>query len=659
MNIRTIIVPKNVQYLADVKEIKEEFGNDLPHNAVINKSLTGCGGTYTVLMNNEMYIIAVPTINLIENKISQEQYKHVLGVTGSTDYVEIMEYVLEKREDSRLKIMVTYDSVPRLKEILDKTSKPSKEWRLVVDEYHKLITYLNEFKPLVSIKLIDKAEGFKSVSYLTATPTDYKYLPEPMKKLDIVEFKWEDTHKPSIKVSYSEVNIQEQVMKLILDRLDNSNEEIYVFYNSKYAVKSIVQKLMKCKPNLKLNEFNLIFANNNKNIKFFKKYLGSHFKLGVAPNGENNKRINFISSMAHDGLDFRPNDNCYLDGSYPTSIIVSDPKSKSMRYDISVDIVQILGRFRAHNKTDRFVKNDIYYVWNTQDEDFYMSEEEYLSILKQKKVEQEKGLLEIENNNLTTKDTYTLAARMNKLEHVIIDEQDESDEPILLPHPYGIEAQMSMFNAYHSETLIRTNLDEDGEVKEDSTVLSSISKISKEHSNYHIPILKAEYTKLLGRNPSVVKLVLEYESLLINLGLADKSEEVSILEKIETFKSENSEFGSWIDSGLTVKQINSLKTRDKINKASVQLKTIKDTKSSSDLPFKIGVVYTNEEILKELQNYYDNLNVTIKPKATHLENWYTICKSPKKIDGKSVCAYKIVSDIPTPKEDNKTKVKTE
>ena len=41
---------------------------DLPHNCIFNKVVTGCGGTTIALTNTENYIIAVPTTELIENK---------------------------------------------------------------------------------------------------------------------------------------------------------------------------------------------------------------------------------------------------------------------------------------------------------------------------------------------------------------------------------------------------------------------------------------------------------------------------------------------------------------------------------------------------------------------------------------------------------------
>lgn len=41
---------------------------DLPHNCIFNKVITGCGATTVALFNDENYIIAVPTTELITNK---------------------------------------------------------------------------------------------------------------------------------------------------------------------------------------------------------------------------------------------------------------------------------------------------------------------------------------------------------------------------------------------------------------------------------------------------------------------------------------------------------------------------------------------------------------------------------------------------------------
>ena len=46
---------------------------DLPHNCIFNKVVTGCGGTTIVLFNDESYVIAVPTTELIINKTGKNE----------------------------------------------------------------------------------------------------------------------------------------------------------------------------------------------------------------------------------------------------------------------------------------------------------------------------------------------------------------------------------------------------------------------------------------------------------------------------------------------------------------------------------------------------------------------------------------------------------
>ena len=58
--------------MAETLKIESNDGflhlEDLPHNCIFNKVVTGCGGTTVVLQNSEDYVIAVPTTELIINK---------------------------------------------------------------------------------------------------------------------------------------------------------------------------------------------------------------------------------------------------------------------------------------------------------------------------------------------------------------------------------------------------------------------------------------------------------------------------------------------------------------------------------------------------------------------------------------------------------------
>ena len=65
MNKITIKVPTGVRFISDVPEIKTTYNNDLPPNAVIDKQVTGVGGSHIALCNEEPYIVAVHLIRMM------------------------------------------------------------------------------------------------------------------------------------------------------------------------------------------------------------------------------------------------------------------------------------------------------------------------------------------------------------------------------------------------------------------------------------------------------------------------------------------------------------------------------------------------------------------------------------------------------------------
>ena len=154
-----IKVPTNVNYLTDW------VGFELP-KGILNKGVTGCGATSVAIEDEHKTIICSPRINLIKNKVGQ--HKGLLGVYGDVKNDEIMAY-LEKAEMP--KIMVTYDSMPRLvKLIADKS-----DWRVVVDEYQYLLID-SGFRSDKAIALLDVLNEFDYVTYLSATPIADKYI---------------------------------------------------------------------------------------------------------------------------------------------------------------------------------------------------------------------------------------------------------------------------------------------------------------------------------------------------------------------------------------------------------------------------------------------------------------------------------------------------
>ena len=634
MNISTITVPKGIEYISDIPEIISKYNNDLPHNAVISKQLTGTGGTSIALMNDEPYIIAVHLVEMIKCKVNQKDlYPNVLGVYEGVTRNDIVEYVANGGK----KILTTYDSIPKIKEALGTRTK---KFRLLVDEFHKLISYLGNFKPLVAIKLLETSSDFKSVSYLTATPTDYNYLPAPMKALDIIELDWEGKVAPDLHHSYIKEGMVERVLSTTLDIYDNTDNEIYIFYNSKVGVSAFIKKLLKCKKELTLKDINIMFAQSDANTKYFKKHLGSKFKYGTPPDGINNKRINLISSMGFEGIDFYPNQ---LTGVEPTTIVVSDPDSKSMRYDISVDLVQIVGRFRKNKLTQRRVNNKVIYLWNTQKSDFFLDQDVFLSKTIKAREDSISHLEAMKDNEMTQELTVT-ALKTKDFDHIILNDK----EPIL--HPYGIEAKMSAYKAMHSDSCILNNI-EDENIQEDSIIITKLSNLSPELSTFKIPVLPAEYTKALGRTPSVTKLVAEYESLIEDL--SENSRDAILNEQcrdaIDNFLIINPLFSEWLNAGITTAMMKTNRlNKNIISEKAIQNRTLMCNTSEvkAQMKLEVGKVYTREELLTKVLDIYQNLNLdNSKAKATDIKKWYKIKTANKKINGNQYSAYKILEEL--------------
>ena len=68
-----------------------ELDNELPENCIFNKGKTGCGATTLAIENRISTLIAVPTVNLIKNKLPE--HADLLGVYGGVTNQEIADYL--------------------------------------------------------------------------------------------------------------------------------------------------------------------------------------------------------------------------------------------------------------------------------------------------------------------------------------------------------------------------------------------------------------------------------------------------------------------------------------------------------------------------------------------------------------------------------------
>lgn len=125
-----ITAPRGVVYLS-------EFMNTLP-NGILNKKETGCGATTVVLENSENVIVACPNRQLIINKVAQYPNERcpyrLLAVKQGVTVDDIETYIKECNKRQPVKIMVTYDSFPKVNTIMKQYFS---DYKVVVDEYQE------------------------------------------------------------------------------------------------------------------------------------------------------------------------------------------------------------------------------------------------------------------------------------------------------------------------------------------------------------------------------------------------------------------------------------------------------------------------------------------------------------------------------------------
>lgn len=104
----------------------------IPVNCVLNKGITGCGATTLAIQQPGHTIIAVPFVGLIQNKVNQHK-DTILGIYGEGDKTEEIAAYCEKHPT--IKIMTTYDSIPKVCRILLKQGFDVYESaHLIIDE---------------------------------------------------------------------------------------------------------------------------------------------------------------------------------------------------------------------------------------------------------------------------------------------------------------------------------------------------------------------------------------------------------------------------------------------------------------------------------------------------------------------------------------------
>ena len=196
-----IKVPKEYQYLSQWTD----FDSILPEGHILlNKEICGCGCTDYYLTNGQPNILVSPRRNLITSKLKNGRTAGKLFYfdrsSGTMDdtIAEMDNYLLRCNPnpfDSRSlvpKIMVTYDSLPYLKEALINRNMMDK-FNLVVDEFTCIFTDV-KLKGSTEINLLHELNTLPNrIVYISATPLKEAYLEllGEFKDMPYVSLKWD------------------------------------------------------------------------------------------------------------------------------------------------------------------------------------------------------------------------------------------------------------------------------------------------------------------------------------------------------------------------------------------------------------------------------------------------------------------------------------
>lgn len=347
--VETIKVPSNVNFLNDW------VGFELP-KGIVNKGITGCGATTLAIEDEHKTIICSPRINLIKNK--SRQHKGTLAVYGDVSNLEIEDYL---RNSPKPKLLATYDSIPRLSNII----KDKSDWRVVVDEYQYILID-SGFKSETEMLLLEELKKYPYVTYLSATPIADKYMLQMdwFKDLPYTILEWNNVEKRFVNrvQSKNPINNAVEIVRnyqrgIYASTLVNGerieSKECVIFLNSVTNIVNIIKQT-----GLQSDEVNIIVAFTDEN-EFIVKKLGKDkqgiaYEIGSIPlKGEPHKKFTFCTSTAFAGCDFY--------STCASTFVVSDNKKANTSIDIATELAQIAGRQRLECNPFR---NTITFIYN-------------------------------------------------------------------------------------------------------------------------------------------------------------------------------------------------------------------------------------------------------------------------------------------------------
>ncbi len=641
----TLNVPDGIKYLSEWKEL----WNLLPMNQhyILNKRICGCGATEAYIGSDRKVILASPRKQLLYNKYSQHlsDNLHLYRYQGNREkYFESKSYS-EKDvfafndelgkyiKSGGKKILTTYDSLRKIKEVLVADGEDLDEWTVVVDEFQAMF-YDCQFKPTTEYEFGQILGAFTSVVYLSATPFLESYLDmtRQFKDMTFYELLWPESMMqiPKVEVIKSKKSVFKLCGELIgkyregkgnstvVDGKEFAAKEAVFYINDVSIIKNIIKK-----NGLKADEVNIICSSKSENIKKLNELsreVGEKFMIGDIPGkGEPHKMFTFCTSTVYIGADF------YSTNAY--SYIFANPLVKSMTVDVSVDLQQIIGRQRLDTNPFR---NTATLYFNTRKSK--VTEEELENSIKEKK---DKTKKQIDNFNAVPNKDEQLQMMENTIrqqghkEHYccIIKDADNNvriveNEILEISERRAWEVtnriynnDFSMYRALRVGTVVTKSSGSDD---------PEVQRIFKEWNlDNQFPRKARLYCDLYDNFPELL------EDCTFIEGKYKKYHDALGKEGFEAL--------CWRED--YIRQAIEPTPFDKLPKDQIAVKLIDALKTDK--------TYTKSEVKDLLQGIYKELNIAGKPSASDISEYLTCEDRTVRMKGKLIATFKVTSHFRT------------
>ena len=304
--------------------------NDLPSRTYLNKQTTGCGATYLSITNDIDYVIAVPYIRLIENKLEKHS-DIIIPVYGDIKNQTIDGlYKKAKAKGLPLKLMVTYEGIPRL---FSFDWFNPKDFKLLVDEAHDLCNF-GLFRRGAVNYILDNYKLFKDYVFVTATPNKEQFIPKKLAGIEFMSLNWADAKKTNISVQKVTKNGNDYIVETCRQYLDGEIDgSAHIFYNSVKEIISVVKSIMAL-PNYKKDSIKIVCSDSDFNKRNINKVDSGLFHKSLSPT----KIINFYTSCVFEG--------CDIEDEFGRTYIVVNSNRTSSKVCMTTLVPQICGRVR-------------------------------------------------------------------------------------------------------------------------------------------------------------------------------------------------------------------------------------------------------------------------------------------------------------------------